>query len=71
MCLIGFLRFVCLFRRSRRQLAALSKDCQFGFPAEGEEPADLDTALAYYQLDDSSDAVFPTLPVRYQKNQVV
>ncbi|XP_040002500.1 putative bifunctional UDP-N-acetylglucosamine transferase and deubiquitinase ALG13 isoform X1 [Xiphias gladius] len=51
-------------RRSRRQLvAALNKECQFGFPAETvEEPADLDAAIAYYQLDDASDAVFPPLP---------
>uniref|UniRef100_A0A665T1L3 ubiquitinyl hydrolase 1 n=1 Tax=Echeneis naucrates TaxID=173247 RepID=A0A665T1L3_ECHNA len=44
-------------RRSRRQLvAALSKECQFGFPAETvEEPSDLDAAIAYYQLDDASD----------------
>ncbi|XP_058495765.1 putative bifunctional UDP-N-acetylglucosamine transferase and deubiquitinase ALG13 isoform X2 [Solea solea] len=51
-------------RRSRRQLvAALNKECQFGFPAEtGEEPADLDAAIAYYQLDDASDGVFPPLP---------
>ncbi|XP_034444876.1 putative bifunctional UDP-N-acetylglucosamine transferase and deubiquitinase ALG13 isoform X2 [Hippoglossus hippoglossus] len=51
-------------RRSRRQLvAAINKDCQFGYPAEtGEESADLDTAITYYQLDDASDAVFPPLP---------
>ncbi|XP_062244220.1 putative bifunctional UDP-N-acetylglucosamine transferase and deubiquitinase ALG13 isoform X2 [Platichthys flesus] len=51
-------------RRSRRQLvAAINKDCQFGYPAEtGEEPGDLDSAITYYQLDDASDAVFPPLP---------
>eukprot|EP00064_Thunnus_orientalis_P021373 superscaffoldBa00006437_g21534 len=51
-------------RRSRRQLAAaLNKECQFGFPAETvDEPADLDAAIAYYQLDDANDAVFPPLP---------
>ncbi|XP_037830580.1 putative bifunctional UDP-N-acetylglucosamine transferase and deubiquitinase ALG13 [Kryptolebias marmoratus] len=50
-------------RRSRRQLgAALNKECQFGFPAETvDEPADLDAAIAYYQLDDANEAVFPTL----------
>uniref|UniRef100_A0A3P8WZ28 ubiquitinyl hydrolase 1 n=1 Tax=Cynoglossus semilaevis TaxID=244447 RepID=A0A3P8WZ28_CYNSE len=53
-------------RRSRRQLMApLNKDCQFGFPPEtGEDPPDLDTAIAYYQLDDTSNGVFPPLPVR-------
>ncbi|XP_035492542.2 putative bifunctional UDP-N-acetylglucosamine transferase and deubiquitinase ALG13 isoform X2 [Scophthalmus maximus] len=53
-------------RRSRRQLvAALNKDCQFGFPGDAaEEPADLDAAIAYYQLDDASDAIFPPLSVR-------
>uniref|UniRef100_A0A3P8TJH6 ubiquitinyl hydrolase 1 n=1 Tax=Amphiprion percula TaxID=161767 RepID=A0A3P8TJH6_AMPPE len=51
-------------RRSRRQLA-LNKEVQFGFPAEAvEEPADLDVAIAYYQLDDANDGVFPPLPVR-------
>uniref|UniRef100_A0A3B5APQ8 ubiquitinyl hydrolase 1 n=1 Tax=Stegastes partitus TaxID=144197 RepID=A0A3B5APQ8_9TELE len=51
-------------RRSRRQLA-LNKEVQFGFPAEAvEEPADLDTAITYYQLDDANDGVFPPLPVR-------
>ncbi|XP_008314559.1 putative bifunctional UDP-N-acetylglucosamine transferase and deubiquitinase ALG13 isoform X2 [Cynoglossus semilaevis] len=52
------------FRRSRRQLMApLNKDCQFGFPPEtGEDPPDLDTAIAYYQLDDTSNGVFPPLP---------
>ncbi|XP_056228646.1 putative bifunctional UDP-N-acetylglucosamine transferase and deubiquitinase ALG13 isoform X1 [Seriola aureovittata] len=52
-------------RRSRRQLvAALNKECQFGFlPETVEEPADLDAAIAYYQLDDASDTVFPPLPV--------
>ncbi|XP_019134381.2 putative bifunctional UDP-N-acetylglucosamine transferase and deubiquitinase ALG13 isoform X2 [Larimichthys crocea] len=50
-------------RRSRRQLAALNKDGQFGFSAEAEEePADLDPTIAYYQLDDSADTVFPPLP---------
>lgn len=55
-----------LCRRSRRQLMApLNKDCQFGFPPEtGEDPPDLDTAIAYYQLDDTSNGVFPPLPVR-------
>uniref|UniRef100_A0A3Q3XE36 UDP-N-acetylglucosamine transferase subunit ALG13 n=1 Tax=Mola mola TaxID=94237 RepID=A0A3Q3XE36_MOLML len=42
-------------RRSRRQLAALNKECQFGFSAEAtEEPADLDPAMAYYQLDNGA-----------------
>ncbi|KAM9363222.1 LOW QUALITY PROTEIN: putative bifunctional UDP-N-acetylglucosamine transferase and deubiquitinase ALG13 [Symphorus nematophorus] len=50
-------------RRSRRQLAALNKDCQFGFSAETvDEPADLDPTIAYYQLDDGGDGVFPPLP---------
>ncbi|XP_049900916.1 putative bifunctional UDP-N-acetylglucosamine transferase and deubiquitinase ALG13 [Epinephelus moara] len=51
-------------RRSRRQLAAaLNKECQFGFSADTvEEPTDLDTAITYYQLDDTGDAVFPPLP---------
>uniref|UniRef100_A0A3B4GGY9 ubiquitinyl hydrolase 1 n=1 Tax=Pundamilia nyererei TaxID=303518 RepID=A0A3B4GGY9_9CICH len=49
-------------RRSRRQLAAaLNKECQFGFPEAVEEPADLDAAISYYQLD--GDGVFPPLPV--------
>lgn len=48
-------------RRSRRQLAALNKECQFSFSVE--EPADLDPALAYYQLDQVADPVF-SLPVR-------
>ncbi|XP_041839920.1 putative bifunctional UDP-N-acetylglucosamine transferase and deubiquitinase ALG13 isoform X2 [Melanotaenia boesemani] len=58
-------------RRSRRQLAAaLNKECQFGFPAEAvDDPADLEAGMAYYQLDDSNEAVFPPLPVRNQ-NQV-
>uniref|UniRef100_A0A3Q4I0V4 ubiquitinyl hydrolase 1 n=1 Tax=Neolamprologus brichardi TaxID=32507 RepID=A0A3Q4I0V4_NEOBR len=51
-------------RRSRRQLAAaLNKECQFGFPEAVEEPADLDAAISYYQLDGASDGVFPPLPV--------
>ncbi|XP_006806663.1 putative bifunctional UDP-N-acetylglucosamine transferase and deubiquitinase ALG13 [Neolamprologus brichardi] len=50
-------------RRSRRQLAAaLNKECQFGFPEAVEEPADLDAAISYYQLDGASDGVFPPLP---------
>ncbi|CAJ1052756.1 putative bifunctional UDP-N-acetylglucosamine transferase and deubiquitinase ALG13 isoform X1 [Xyrichtys novacula] len=49
-------------RRSRRQFAALNKDCQFGFHTEGtQEPSDLDPAMAYYQLDDEGEAVFPPL----------
>ncbi|XP_074541191.1 putative bifunctional UDP-N-acetylglucosamine transferase and deubiquitinase ALG13 isoform X3 [Halichoeres trimaculatus] len=49
-------------RRSRRQLSTLSKDCQFGFSAEGtEESSDLDPALGYYQLDEDGEAVFPPL----------
>ncbi|XP_026010618.1 putative bifunctional UDP-N-acetylglucosamine transferase and deubiquitinase ALG13 [Astatotilapia calliptera] len=51
-------------RRTRRQLAAaLNKECQFGFPEAVEEPADLDAAISYYQLDGASDGVFPPLPV--------
>nr|XP_046233849.1 putative bifunctional UDP-N-acetylglucosamine transferase and deubiquitinase ALG13 isoform X2 [Scatophagus argus] len=49
-------------RRSRRQLAALNKECQFGFSAEVvEEPTDLEPAIAYYQLDDGTDTIFPPL----------
>ncbi|XP_045903735.1 putative bifunctional UDP-N-acetylglucosamine transferase and deubiquitinase ALG13 isoform X2 [Micropterus dolomieu] len=48
-------------RRSRRQLAALNKECQFGFSAESEEQTDLDATITYYQLDDGSDGVFPPL----------
>ncbi|KAK5898603.1 hypothetical protein CesoFtcFv8_008164 [Champsocephalus esox] len=50
-------------RRSRRQLAAaLNKECQFGFSAEGEEPSDLDAAM-FYQLEDGGEGVFPPLQV--------
>ncbi|XP_059186121.1 LOW QUALITY PROTEIN: putative bifunctional UDP-N-acetylglucosamine transferase and deubiquitinase ALG13 [Centropristis striata] len=49
-------------RRSRRQLAAaLNKECQFGFSEASEEPSDLEP-LAFYQLDDAADTVFPPLP---------
>ncbi|XP_068455616.1 putative bifunctional UDP-N-acetylglucosamine transferase and deubiquitinase ALG13 isoform X2 [Clinocottus analis] len=49
-------------RRSRRQLAAaLNKDGQYGFPAEAEEPSDLDATITFYQLDEG-DAGFPPLP---------
>lgn len=60
---------VVVFSRSRRQLvAALNKECQFGFTADSvEESADLDAAIAYYQLDDTGDTVFPPLPVRKPK----
>lgn len=51
--------------RSRRQLAALDKESQYGFSADvGEEPPDLDPALSYYQLEDGADAVFTPLLVR-------
>ncbi|KAM4750215.1 LOW QUALITY PROTEIN: putative bifunctional UDP-N-acetylglucosamine transferase and deubiquitinase ALG13 [Anableps anableps] len=50
-------------RRSRRHLLAVNKECQFGFPAEAvEEPADLDPPIAYYQLEDANETVFPPLP---------
>ncbi|KAJ4922085.1 hypothetical protein JOQ06_026320 [Pogonophryne albipinna] len=50
-------------RRSRRQLAAaLNKECQFGFSAEGEEPSDLDAGM-FYQLEDGEEGVFPPLQV--------
>ncbi|XP_026179697.1 putative bifunctional UDP-N-acetylglucosamine transferase and deubiquitinase ALG13 [Mastacembelus armatus] len=50
-------------RRSRRQLAAaLNKECQFGFSDVPEEQPDLDAAIAFYPLDDTSEAVFPPLP---------
>lgn len=59
-----------LSRRTRRQLAAvLNKDGQFGFSAEAvEEPADLETAMAYYQLDDA-EAILPPLAVRKQRHE--
>ncbi|XP_068607357.1 putative bifunctional UDP-N-acetylglucosamine transferase and deubiquitinase ALG13 [Brachionichthys hirsutus] len=41
-------------RRSRRQLAALNKECQF------DEPADLDPDI-YYELDAGADGAFPPL----------
>nr|XP_015827937.2 putative bifunctional UDP-N-acetylglucosamine transferase and deubiquitinase ALG13 isoform X1 [Nothobranchius furzeri] len=48
-------------RRSRRQLGT-NKECQFGLSAEtGEEPSGLEAAIAYYQLDDTNDAVFTPL----------
>ncbi|XP_047431762.1 putative bifunctional UDP-N-acetylglucosamine transferase and deubiquitinase ALG13 isoform X2 [Mugil cephalus] len=51
-------------RRSRRQLAAaINKECQFGFAAEAvEESPDLEAAMAYYQLEDAGDAIYPPLP---------
>ncbi|XP_012714078.2 putative bifunctional UDP-N-acetylglucosamine transferase and deubiquitinase ALG13 [Fundulus heteroclitus] len=49
-------------RRSRRHLL-VNKECQFGFPADGvEETADLDPPIAYYQLEDANEAIFPPLP---------
>uniref|UniRef100_A0A3Q3SKD3 ubiquitinyl hydrolase 1 n=1 Tax=Mastacembelus armatus TaxID=205130 RepID=A0A3Q3SKD3_9TELE len=43
-------------RRSRRQLAAaLNKECQFGFSDVPEEQPDLDAAIAFYPLDDTSE----------------
>lgn len=61
-----------VFSRSRRQLAALDKESQYGFSADvGEEPPDLDPALSYYQLDDGSDAVFTPLLVRTKTMQRV
>lgn len=57
--------FLCASSRSRRQLAALNKDCQFGFSTDAvDETTDLDPTIAYYQLDDGGDGVFPPLPVR-------
>ncbi|KAM7405524.1 hypothetical protein PAMP_012783 [Pampus punctatissimus] len=49
---------------SRRQpAAALNRECQFGFPAEMmDEPAVLDAAIPYHQLDDTNGTVFPPLP---------
>ncbi|CAN9510008.1 unnamed protein product [Ophioblennius macclurei] len=51
-------------RRSRRQLAvALNKDCHFGFAGESvDEPAELDAAITFYQLDEPTDSSFPHLP---------
>uniref|UniRef100_A0A3Q2CJN8 ubiquitinyl hydrolase 1 n=1 Tax=Cyprinodon variegatus TaxID=28743 RepID=A0A3Q2CJN8_CYPVA len=50
-------------RRSRRHLVAVNKECQFGFPAEAvDESADMDPPVAYYQLEDSNEGVFPALP---------
>lgn len=60
--------YICWLSRSRRQLAAaLNKECQFSFSEAVEEPDDLDAAMAYYQLDDGNDTVFPPLPVREPK----
>uniref|UniRef100_A0A672ZXU3 ubiquitinyl hydrolase 1 n=1 Tax=Sphaeramia orbicularis TaxID=375764 RepID=A0A672ZXU3_9TELE len=43
-------------RRSRRHLAALNKDCAFGFPGDAvDESADLESAMAFYQLDDGGE----------------
>ncbi|XP_056136570.1 putative bifunctional UDP-N-acetylglucosamine transferase and deubiquitinase ALG13 [Lampris incognitus] len=57
----------CAFRsrRSRRQFtAAINKPCQFGYSTEaGEEsPQDLDGGVAYYQLEEAGDAIYPPLP---------
>ncbi|KAM9314747.1 LOW QUALITY PROTEIN: putative bifunctional UDP-N-acetylglucosamine transferase and deubiquitinase ALG13 [Pholidichthys leucotaenia] len=50
------------FRSRRRHLAAaLNKECQFGFSEAVEDSADLDSTIAYYQLDDANNAVFPPL----------
>ncbi|KAM7405547.1 hypothetical protein PAMP_012806 [Pampus punctatissimus] len=47
----------------RQPAAALNRECQFGFPAEMmDEPADLDAAIPYHQLDDTNGTVFPPLP---------
>ncbi|XP_032381293.1 putative bifunctional UDP-N-acetylglucosamine transferase and deubiquitinase ALG13 isoform X1 [Etheostoma spectabile] len=56
------------FSRSRRLM--LNKKCQFGFPEETvEEPTYQDATMAYYQLDETSDAVFSPVPVRRPKLQ--
>ncbi|KAM9314753.1 UDP-N-acetylglucosamine transferase subunit ALG13-like [Pholidichthys leucotaenia] len=50
------------FRSRRHHLAAaLNKECQFDFSEAVEDSADLDSTIAYYQLDDANNAVVPPL----------
>ncbi|XP_036947954.1 putative bifunctional UDP-N-acetylglucosamine transferase and deubiquitinase ALG13 [Acanthopagrus latus] len=50
--------------RSCHQLAALNKECQFGFSEPMEDLSDMDPAIVCYQLE-GGDTVFPLLPKKH------
>ncbi|XP_048851134.1 putative bifunctional UDP-N-acetylglucosamine transferase and deubiquitinase ALG13 isoform X2 [Brienomyrus brachyistius] len=56
--------------RSRRQAA--SKECQFSFvPESGEEPADVEGTITFYEIEEGDEAAFPPLPGQAVPSSIV
>ncbi|KAM6969977.1 putative bifunctional UDP-N-acetylglucosamine transferase and deubiquitinase ALG13 [Aplochiton taeniatus] len=49
-------------RRSRRQMHALNKECQFSYPEGDEETQDMEGTITYYEIEEGDDNAFPPLP---------
>ncbi|KAG8448240.1 hypothetical protein GDO86_015367 [Hymenochirus boettgeri] len=50
------------YSRSRRQMACINKECQFGYvPDRDEEPRGLEETLSYYEIDEGEESAFPSL----------
>ncbi|KAE8584361.1 hypothetical protein XENTR_v10020929 [Xenopus tropicalis] len=51
------------YSRSRRQMACINKECQYGYvPDRDEEPRGMDETMAYYEIEEGDETAYPSLP---------
>uniref|UniRef100_A0A8C7JGH5 UDP-N-acetylglucosamine transferase subunit ALG13 n=1 Tax=Oncorhynchus kisutch TaxID=8019 RepID=A0A8C7JGH5_ONCKI len=59
-------------RRSRRQIPAISKECQFSYVSEaGQEAQDMDGTITFYEIEGGDETAFPPLSGQTVENPMV
>uniref|UniRef100_A0A4W5NK03 UDP-N-acetylglucosamine transferase subunit ALG13 n=1 Tax=Hucho hucho TaxID=62062 RepID=A0A4W5NK03_9TELE len=59
-------------RRSRRQMHAVNKECQFSYvPEAGEEAQDMEGTITFYEIEEGDETTFPPLPGQAVTNPMV
>uniref|UniRef100_A0A4W5NMR2 UDP-N-acetylglucosamine transferase subunit ALG13 n=1 Tax=Hucho hucho TaxID=62062 RepID=A0A4W5NMR2_9TELE len=58
--------------RSRRQMHAVNKECQFSYvPEAGEEAQDMEGTITFYEIEEGDETTFPPLPGQAVTNPMV
>uniref|UniRef100_A0A8C8GCC4 UDP-N-acetylglucosamine transferase subunit ALG13 n=1 Tax=Oncorhynchus tshawytscha TaxID=74940 RepID=A0A8C8GCC4_ONCTS len=59
-------------RRSRRQMHAVNKECQFSYVPEADEEAqDMEGTITFYEIEEGDETPFPPLPGQAVANAMV
>uniref|UniRef100_A0A8C7V0K7 ubiquitinyl hydrolase 1 n=1 Tax=Oncorhynchus mykiss TaxID=8022 RepID=A0A8C7V0K7_ONCMY len=59
-------------RRSRRQMHAVNKECQFSYVPEADEEAqDMEGTITFYEIEEGDETPFPPLPGQAVANPMV